>query len=336
METVANNIISSLKADAITNQMPFSEDQFLLVKKAIQKELEKYQIQSNENMKFDYRKENGRFLDSFLSAKIIEGCSQKTIHYYRTIICDMLEHTQKSIPTITTDELRIYLSDVQTKRNVSKVTIDNIRRILSTFFGWLEDEDHIIKSPVRKIHKVKIMQTIKETLTDEEIEKIRECCKEPRDIALVDFFLSTGMRVGELVLLDRFDVDFQERECVVLGKGNKERKVYFDAKAKMHLTEYLNSRKDDNPALFVSLLAPFERMSISGIELRIKQIGLLAVKKRVHPHMFRRTLATMAIDKGMPIEQVQNLLGHVKIDTTLHYAMVNQENVKISHRKYIG
>jgi len=315
---------------------PFSENQRIVVKCAMKQVLSSYSIQPKQQKEGSITDQNKKYVESFLSAKSVEGCSPKTIHYYKTMIEEALTSINRTVPSISTDDLRMYLSSFQESHQVSRVTMDNVRRILSTFFAWLEDEDYIIKSPVRKIHKVKIMQTVKETLTDEEIEKIREACTTPRDIALIDFFLSTGVRVGELVLLNRSDIDFQERQCKVLGKGNKEREVYFDAKAKMHLMEYLASRTDSNPALFVSIKAPFERMSIPGIEIRVKQIGYKAIHKRVHPHKFRRTLATMAIDKGMPIEQVQNLLGHVKIDTTMHYAMVNQENVKMSHRKFIG
>ena len=211
-----------------------------------------------------------------------------------------------------------------------------MRRIFSSFFGWLEDEDYILKSPVRRIHKVKADKPIKETFSDESLELLRDACDEIRDLAMVDLLASTGMRVGELVNLNREDINFHERECVVFGKGGSERVVYFDARTKIHLRNYLDSRDDRDPALFVSLAKPNERLLIGGVETRLKEIGGKADMQKVHPHKFRRTLATRAIDKGMPIEQVQRLLGHVKIDTTMHYAMVNQANVKNSHRKYIG
>ena len=245
-------------------------------------------------------------------------------------------HIGKPIKHITTDDLRGYLTDYQSKRNSSKVTIDNMRRILSSFFSWLEDEDYIIKSPVRRIHKVKTASNIKETYTDEELEVMRDSCVNLRDLAIIDMLASTGMRVGEMVLLNREDVNFAERECIVLGKGDKERPVYFDARTKLHLQCYLESRTDSNPALFVSLKSPFERLKIGGIEVRIKQIGQKLGIKKAHPHKFRRTLATTVIDKGMPIEQLQRLLGHKRIDTTLMYAMVKQSNVKMAHRKFIG
>ena len=275
-------------------------------------------------------------LESFLSAKRIEGCSEKSLVYYRNTIQAMRDKVEKPVREIETDDLREYLTGYQKEKNSSKVTIDNIRRILSSFFSWLEDEDYIIKSPVRRIHRVKSATTIKETYSDENLETMRDSCTELRDLALIDILASTGMRIGELVLLNRKDINFEERECVVFGKGSKERMVYFDARTKIHLQEYLNSRTDDNPALFVSLKSPYNRMKIGGIEARLRGIGRNLGIEKVHPHKFRRTLATMAIDKGMPIEQLQQLLGHKRIDTTLQYAMVKQSNVKIAHRKYIG
>ena len=280
--------------------------------------------------------ENADILLEFLSAKRIEGCSEKSLNYYCKTITAAMDGIGKGIKHITTDDLRAYLTDYQTEKKSSKVTMDNIRRILSSFFSWLEDEDYIIKSPVRRIHKVKTSKTIKETYTDENLELMRDNCENLRDLAIIDMLASTGMRVGEMVLLNRNDIDFNERECVVVGKGDKERMVYFDARTKLHLQQYLISRTDDNPALFVSLRAPHLRLTIGGIEVRLRDLGKRLGIHKVHPHKFRRTLATMAIDKGMPIEQLQQLLGHQRIDTTLQYAMVKQSNVKLAHRKYIG
>lgn len=282
------------------------------------------------------KQSNKSLVESFISAKRIEGCSEKSLAYYKSTIDKMLNSINKGIMHITTDDLRNYLTDYQTTKKLSKVTIDNIRRIVSTFFAWLEDEDYIIKSPARRIHKVKSTKTIKETYSDESLELMRDSCLELRDLAMIDLLASTGMRVGEMVLLNREDIDFNERECVVLGKGNKERIVYFDARTKIHLKNYLDSRKDSNPALFVTLRKPYNRLKIGGIEVRLRELGKQLGINKVHPHKFRRTLATMAIDKGMPVEQLQRLLGHQRIDTTMQYAMVKQSNVKLAHRKYIG
>ena len=272
----------------------------------------------------------------FIEAKRIEGCSEKTLNYYQKTIMGMLSAIEKEVMHITTEDLRQYLTDYQNTKKISKVTVDNVRRILSSFFSWLEDEDYILKSPVRRIHKVKTTSTVKETYTDESLEQMRDSCSELRDIAMIDMLASTGMRVGEMVLLNRDDINFSERECVVLGKGNKQRIVYFDARTKIHLQNYLDSRADDNEALFVTLRMPHTRLTIGGIEVRIRELGKMVGMNKVHPHKFRRTLATVAIDKGMPIEQLQQLLGHKRIDTTLQYAMVKQSNVKNAHRKYIA
>jgi site-specific recombinase XerD len=280
--------------------------------------------------------ENKKLLEFFISAKKIEGCSNRSLSFYKGTLENMIKHLNKSVKQITTNDLRQYLFEYQEKRKPSKITIDNIRRILSSFFSWLEDEDYILKNPVRRIHKIKVGTTVKEVYTDESMEIMRDSCKEMRDIAIIDLLISTGIRVGELVNLNVADIDFNEKECIVLGKGDKERKVYFDARTKIHLKKYLENRMDENPALFVTLLNPHNRLKISGVEIRFRELGKKLNIPKVHPHKFRRTMATKAIDKGMPIEQVQKLLGHTKIDTTLQYAMVNQNNVKNSHRKYIG
>ena len=289
-----------------------------------------------EKTESDTGSEDASVIQTFLAAKRVEGCSEKSMHYYDSTIRNALRAINKSVKDISTDDLRHYLDDYQQRSGASRVTVDNIRRILSSFFAWLEEEFYIVKSPVRRIHKVKTGKVVKETYSDEALELMRDSCGNARDLAIIDILSSTGMRVGELVKLNRDDIDFQNRECIVTGKGNKQRIVYFDARTKIHLQNYLRQRKDDNEALFVTLLAPYNRLQISGVEIRLRNIGKDLNMTKVHPHKFRRTLATMAIDKGMPIEQLQQILGHQKIDTTMHYAMVKQSNVKNAHRKYIG
>ncbi|CAG9359557.1 Site-specific recombinase XerD [Clostridium perfringens] len=288
-----------------------------------------------ESSEVEPNHKNENYCDMFISSKRVEGCSEKSLKYYKSTIENMLNVLGKEIKHITTEDLREYLSKYYENSSCSKVTIDNIRRILSSFFSWLEDENYILKSPVRRIHKIRTGKVIKETYTDEHLEIMRDSCKEIRDLAMIDLLNSTGIRVGELVKLNIDDVNFNERECIVTGKGDKQRKVYFDARTKIHLENYLKSRRDNNNALFVSLIKPHKRLKISGVEIRMRELGRKLNITKVHPHKFRRTLATRAIDKGMPIEQVQQLLGHQKIDTTLKYAMVNQNNIKISHRKFI-
>ena len=279
---------------------------------------------------------NEEFLNMFLSAKRIEGCSERTIAYYQMTVQHMLSTTERSVRKITTEEIREYLANYQKRNNCSNVTVDNVRRNISSFFSWLEEEDYILKSPMKRIHKIKTKKVVKSTISDEGIEKLRDGCKEKRDLAMIDLLYSTGIRVGELVNLNVDDIDLEGRECIVYGKGDKERRVYFDAKAKVHLKEYIEHRKDDNKALFVTLDAPYDRLKISGVEIRLRNLGRKLQLERIHPHKFRRSMATRAIDKGMPIEQVQKILGHSQIDTTMQYAMVNQNNVKTSHQKYLN
>lgn len=279
---------------------------------------------------------NEEYLSMFLAAKQIEGCSARTIQYYKVTVEHMIRRIPIEIRKITTDDIREYLAEYQKMNSCGKVTVDNVRRNLSSFFSWLEEEDYILKSPMRRIHKIKTKQAVKEVISDEMIEQLRDHCKCKRDLAMIDLLYSTGIRVGELVGLNRTDINFEERECVVYGKGDKERRVYFDAKSKLHLQDYLKERVDDNPALFVTLDAPYERLKISGVEIRVRELGRKLNMDKIHPHKFRRTMATRAIDKGMPIEQVQKILGHSQIDTTMQYAIVNQNNVKSAHRKYIA
>lgn len=324
----------NLITDVIQGMLPYLNNaQSKRLQEVLQCSLINYEVTENTGKKKSSEQD---FVELFLSAKRIEGCSEKSLKYYKNTIVAMLTTLNIEVKYIITDDIRGYLTEYQKKNNSSKVTIDNIRRILSSFFSWLEDEDYILKSPVRRIHKIKTGTNIKETYSDEALELMRDNCTESRDLAMIDMLASTGMRVGEMVLLNRSDINFNERECVVFGKGNKERVVYFDARTKIHLQNYLKSRKDDNPALFVSLKSPHERLEIGGVEVRLREFGKQLGLQKVHPHKFRRTLATMAIDKGMPIEQLQHLLGHRKIDTTLQYAMVKQSNVKIAHKKYIG
>lgn len=311
--------------------------QMELLHQALSRCLEKVEITYNNDSSLDISEyTNEELIHKFISAKEIEGCSKRTTKYYESTLIKMNSKIDKNVTHMTTDDLRTYLSDYQKINNCSKSSIDNIRRNLSSFFSWLEEENYILKSPMKRIHKIKVDKVVKETYSDETLEMLRDNCNNLRDLAIIDILASTGMRVGELVKLNINDIDFENKECIVFGKGNKERPVYFDARTKIHLRNYLSSRQDTNPALFVSLDSPHERLNISGVEIRLRQLGRKLGINKVHPHKFRRTVATKAIDKGMPIEQVQSLLGHSQIDTTMHYAMVNQNNVKESHRKYIS
>lgn len=299
---------------------------------ALQESLERHLVECNIKQKHT----NHELLQLFITAKQVEGCSLKTLRYYQRTVENLFGAMTGTIIQLSTDDLRSYLACYQAETGCSKSNLDNIRRILSSFFAWLEQEEYIIKNPIRRIKKIKTEQTVKETYTDENLEIMRDNCENLRDLAIIDLLASTGMRVGELVQLNRSDIDFENRECIVFGKGKKERPVYFDARTKIHLKNYLNSREDTHPALFVTLFRNTKRLGIAGVEIRLRKLGQKLGISKVHPHKFRRTLATKAIDKGMPIEQVQKLLGHAKIDTTLAYAMVNQSNVKHSHQKFIS
>ncbi len=323
METMIYNILSDMSESLNIAQMKKLQE--VLIARL-------YMEQTSEV----YETRNEDYLEMFIIAKRIEGCSERTLQYYKSTIESLISAVDAPIRKMTTEQLRDYLSWHQSQNNCSKVTIDNVRRNLSSFFSWLEEENHILKSPIRRIHKIKTKTVVKEVISDESMEILRDNCTEPRDLAIIDLLASTGMRVGELVNLNIEDINFEERECVVFGKGDKERKVYFDAKTKIHLMNYLDMRCDNNPALFVSLDKPYTRLNISGVEIRVRELGRRLNLEKIHPHKFRRTMATRAIDKGMPIEQVQKLLGHQQIDTTMKYAMVNQSNVKASHRKCIA
>lgn len=325
----------NLITDVLQLMLPHLDNaQSMQLQQVLEQVLFQYEVSQKSGTTED--DDRDELIQKFLAAKRVEGCSEKTLKYYQTTIETMFKGIPKGARHIQTEDLRSYLTDYQSRNKSSRVTIDNIRRILSSFFSWLEDENYILKSPVRRIHKVKTTVSVKETYTDEELETMRDNCSELRDLAMIDMLASTGMRVGEMVLLNKADINFNERECVVFGKGDKERIVYFDARTKIHLQNYLRSRTDDNPALFVTLRSPHKRIAIGGIEARLRKMGQILDIHKVHPHKFRRTLATMAIDKGMPIEQLQRLLGHQRIDTTLQYAMVKQSNVKMAHKKYIG
>lgn len=326
-----------LMTDIMTNMLPHLDNsQMLHLQETLEHCFWKVRVEKQTEETNSSKISNEELLELFLSAKNVEGCSKKTLRYYKTVLEKLFSKCFVHVTHMQTNDLRTYLSEYEQLNQCSKTNIDNIRRVFSSFFAWLEEEDYILKSPMRRIHKIRTAKNVKETYSDENLEVMRDQCGNLRDLAIIDMLASTGMRVGELVQLNISDIDFENRECVVLGKGNKERKVYFDARTKIHLQNYLNDRNDNNPALFVSLLHPFNRLKISGVEIRLRQLGRKLGIHKVHPHKFRRTLATQAIDKGMPIEQVQRLLGHTKIDTTMEYAMVSQDNVKLSHKKYIA
>ena len=283
----------------------------------------------------DYKKENKRLFESFLDSKKLEGRSDNTLHYYRTTLEKLLASFDKPLQNVTTNDIREWLL-LYKETGVSNTTVNNVRRIFSSFFGWLEAEEYILRDPMRRIHRVKEEYQIKKPFSEWEIERLRVHLKDSvRDRAMFELLLSTGMRLTELRGLNQGDVDFSEREIIVFGKGAKQRIVYFDERTSLFLQKYLESRDDDNPALFVTIKNPHERLGKAGIGTTVREWGRNTNIENVHPHRFRRTMATRALRAGMPIEQIQVILGHSSIETTRIYAKVNQDDVKYAHRKYV-
>ena len=279
-EQIINDILRSM-------QTSLNNAQLLQLRDVLQQAMAGVEItpQTDGSKVVDFT--NEQLLTMFLDAKRVEGCSTKTIRYYETTLRKLFDGLKMQMVHVKTEDLRTYLSNYKQKTNCSKSNIDNLRRIFSSFFSWLEDEDLILKSPVRRIHKVKSEKQVKETYSDETLEALRDGCTSLRDLAMIDLLASTGIRVSELVGLNRADIDFEGRECVVFGKGSKERPVYFDARTKVHLKNYLDSRTDENPALFVTLQNPHKRLEISGVEIRVRELGRKLKVGRVHPHKFR-------------------------------------------------
>ncbi|MBU9728302.1 site-specific tyrosine recombinase/integron integrase [Diplocloster modestus] len=278
---------------------------------------------------------NYQLLDMFLATKRVEGRADSTLKYYNYILTRMIDNVNKLLKEITTNDLRYYLAIYKKDHDVNNITIDNMRRIFTSFFGWLTEEEYIRNNPAKRLKKTKIDKLIKEPLSDEQLEKIRCNCEKERDLAIVDFMYSTGVRVSELVALNRTDINFVSKDCIVMGKGSKQRKVYLNAKASLHLKSYLLSRTDGNPALFVTCKSPYTRLTKGGIESIIRNLGRKAGIEKVHPHRFRRTMATDAMNRGMPVQEVSILLGHQSIETTMIYCVVNQNSVKASHERCI-
>lgn len=284
-----------------------------------------------------FRQAQISLLKEFLLAKKLEGCSINTIKSYHDTIKNMIDWVciiGKDIRDLTPKDIRGYLSIYQEKRNVSLHTLNNMRLIISSFYGFLENENYIIKNPVRQIRTIRYDEIIRNPFTDEELEEIRRGCKNIRDLAIVDLLYSSGIRIGECVSLNIKDMNFSEREFVVYGKGGKERICYFNARTKIEIIDYLQTRTDRESALFVSRKAPHERLKKGGIEHMLKDIERRTGIPDIHPHKFRRTLATNLLDKGMSLEQVQMILGHKKIETTLIYANINQNMTKINHQRF--
>ena len=299
------------------------------LKEALYSVLSDYDIseKSTELQKIDRSWEEE--LGTFLVRKKVEGRSERTIELYSLHLRRMLKYLNKPVNEITESDLFLYISMYREKRHVSGAYLDNIRLVFSSFFSWLNAKGYISKNPAAGLDPIKTEKRIKKPLSDTELEKLRRKCRLERDLALIECLYSTGVRVSELIALNRKDM-------VVYGKGAKERETYLTAASCMHLQEYLDSRTDNNEALFVSLKAPHKRLTVSGVEEVLRRLGRQTGIDKVHPHRFRRTMATNILNKGMPIEEVKEILGHVKLDTTMIYCQISRENVRHSHRKYMS
>ncbi len=306
------------------------------LKTALHMALQDYELAERCTEVMDIDKSYVHYLQMFLIRKRTEGKSERTLEQYKLHLTNMLQYLNTQIDRITENDLFVYLAKYKKERGVSNVYLDNIRLVFSSFFGWLNAKGYIPKNPARGLEPIKREKRIKKPLSDEELERLRRTCEQERDLALLEFLYSTGVRVSELIALNRRDIDFYGKNVVVYGKGNKERETYLTATSCLHLKAYLDNRSDDNEALFVSSKKPHTRLTVAGIEGILKKIGGSAGVEKVHPHRFRRTMATNALKKGMPLEEVKELLGHTKLDTTMIYCTVSKENVKHSHQKYMS
>lgn len=279
---------------------------------------------------------NDDYIERYMSAKKIEGMAESTLKSYQSTIKRFLAFCDnKLIIYIDTDDVRYALNRYKETSGCSDYSLDSFRRRISAIFAWFLEEEYIVKNPVARIHKINYTKKVKKVFSDEEVERLFSQCATNRQMAIVGMLNSTGMRVGELASLKLSRVNLEEKECVVCGKGNKERTVYFDPKTKLFLEKYLEERDDDIDALFLTKIKPYRQISTRSIQREVSYVGELAAVAKCHPHKFRSTLATRAIDKGMPVEQLKELLGHTEIDTTLVYAQVQQKNIKRSHEKFI-
>jgi site-specific recombinase XerD len=282
-----------------------------------------------------YCQDNESIVKKFLVTKKLEGCTDRTIAFYASETALFFRKINKSFFYITTDDIRYYLA-LRMQGGAGKITLDNSRRVLSSFFTFLSEEDLIQKNPMLKIKKVKADKVIKKPFTEEDIEKLRINCKNVRERAMMEFFLSTAARVSEVALLKKDAIDWAKNMAIVWGKGNKERPVYINATAKLWVTKYLDSRKDDSPFLFVWENKNKNHVAAGRIEQMFRELGNRAGVKNCHPHRFRRTAATFASMRGMPLEQIQRMLGHSQISTTMIYTTVDDNDVQYSHAKFLG
>lgn len=324
--------------DAIMREMMplLSTEQLSALKETVRAQLCGYDIRKKETAVMCTNQNGQNYLQVFLDSFRQNGKSEGTIEQYQLHLSRLLAYLGKNVQEVEDDDLIDYMHKYKAIRQVSGRYLNNMRLVFNSFFRWLQRRKIILRNPVDGLEPIKYRQKVKKPLSPQELEKVRCACERERDLAIVEFLYSSAVRVSELTALNRDDIRWESDDVMVLGKGNKEREVYLNARAHYHLRQYLDSRTDDNPALFVSLKAPHERLTKSGVEYILKRLGSHAQVENVHPHRFRRTSATDLLRMGMPIEQVQELLGHVKIETTRIYCTVTKEQVKASHRRYMS
>lgn len=290
-----------------------------------------YHVEQKSHEVGFYDNSNERLKKKFIASLRLEGKSEQTLDQYELAINLLFLDVDKRVEDMVTNDIRYHLAMYQQKRKVSKSTIDNKRRNLSSFFAWLTREEYIEKNPMLRIKKIKTEKVVRKPFNDNEIERIKNATWNKRDRAIIEFMLTTGCRVSEIVNLNWNDIDMIRGEAIVFGKGSKERKVYISDKALYYIGEYLKERTDCNESLFVNRFG--ERLSKQSIEKMLKKISEITGINNVHPHRFRRTFATNALNKGMKIQHLQAILGHSSLDTTMLYCSVDEDNVKIDHKK---
>ena len=326
-----------LTMEIVNLMMPhLNNEQIITLKHSIYMVLQNYDISEHRKLPAVYKPNWHSSLKRFLDTKEFEGKSHETIKQYQYELNHLLSYLAKNVEDIDDSDISNYLLQYKIVRKISNQSLENKRLIYSSFFTWLHVRGAIPSNPMRNIPPFKIEKKIKKPFSDEERELLLMNAKHIRDKAMMEFFYSTCVRVSELAAINIADIRFSERDLVVYGKGAKERIAYINSRALVYLEMYLKSRTDNNPALFVSLNSPHNRLTKSGIELAIRRAGRRAGVANAHPHRFRRTGATNASNRGMPIEEVATLLGHEKLDTTRRYCTVKQQSVKYHHEKYLS
>ena len=326
-DTIINNVLQAVQPLLDSQQLQAVQDALCI-------QLGNYEVQERCTEIAVTDNTPDAMLARYVATKRIEGKAESTIKRYRDICYMMIHAICKPLHEITTYDLRYYLAVYKEHRKVSNRTLDGIRRCFSSFFSWLSVEGLIVRNPCAALSQIKFAKVVKKPYTATEMERLKQACTSIRDLALIDFLYASGCRVSEVVRLNRTDINFQTQDAVVLGKGNKERKIYLTPVALMHLQDYLNTRTDTDPCLFASLRAPYKRLSKAGIERALKQLGERARVTNVHPHRYRRTLATNLLDRGANIQDVAAVLGHADLKTTQVYCYISQSNVRASYNKY--